>query len=99
MSSLTHENHIQERAFPNLSCNTPGHQILSVCSSVMKQMACSSVVAWPFPPRKEIEYGYEELSFDLTKSHSCECIEGLCTLTMYSMPFDCEFDILRRRKL
>lgn len=77
MSSLTHENHIQERAFPNLSCNTLGHQILSVCSSVMKQMACSSVVAWPFPPHKEIEYGYEELSFYLSKSHSCEFIKGL----------------------
>lgn len=38
MSSLTHENHIKERAFPNLLGNTPGHQILSLCSSVMKQM-------------------------------------------------------------
>lgn len=33
MSSLTHENHIKERAFPNLSGNTPGHQILSAVQS------------------------------------------------------------------
>lgn len=74
MSSLTHENRIKERAFPNLLCNTLDHQILSVCCSVMKQMACSSVVAWPFSPHKEIKYGYEELSFDLSKTHSSECI-------------------------
>lgn len=72
-SSLIHENHINKRAFPNLPSSAPGHQILSVCCSAMKQMMCSSV-AWPFPPGKEIKYRYEEVSFDLSKTHSSECI-------------------------
>lgn len=28
----------------------------------MKQMMCSTVVAWPLPPGKELKYGYEDAS-------------------------------------